>query len=155
MTTIDRIRKAEAKYAYRLTYKDEKSVRRAASFIMQRDRETLRNANGAAVAEELLYNRVGESFLTQPLRLALKAEENSTRAWPVAVQVEKVIAAYYNDAMRELDRFLKSGRREPRASTMLNALKTIAAWDPAAARDEPEGMSITDVIDIASKAIGK
>lgn len=108
-TKSDRIRKAEAKYAYRLTEKDKKSVQRAASFIMQRDRDTLRGGNGKNVAEELLRLGTGTALLTKSLEAALQDEKTSpdTATYPVAVQVEKIIEAYYRDAMRELDKFLK------------------------------------------------
>ena len=41
------------------------------------------------------------------------------------------------------------------APSMLEALRVIAEWDPAASPSEPGGMSIMDAIDIAQAAIRK
>ena len=41
------------------------------------------------------------------------------------------------------------------APELLEALRVIAAWDPAAAPGEPGGMSIIDAIDTAQAAIAK
>lgn len=44
-------------------------------------------------------------------------------------------------------------RLDNQVSILREALATIKAWDPAAAPDEPGGMSIMDAIDIASAAL--
>lgn len=52
-----------------------------------------------------------------------------------------------------MSRLSERDRLAGRARILREALTTIKGWDPAAAPDEPGGMSIMDAIDIATAAL--
>lgn len=119
---------------------------KVAAFVDEEDASTICNApvNEARVADLQNKRDVLLSLLADNLT-AWDGEEESVRE--------------EHEALIEETREAVDGNRKaaPRLAEQVRilreALTTIKGWDPAAAPDEPGGMSIMDAIDIATAAL--